>query len=58
MTVSTKEVLAFIKMTPFNKVRLQKDDPERYEELKKEAKKQFDPESDPALKDDVVPKKK
>jgi len=57
MTVSTKEVLAFIKMTPFNKARLQQSDPDRYEELKKEAKKQFDPESDLSVKDEVASKK-
>lgn len=57
MTVSTKEVLAFIKMTPFNKARLQQSDPDRYEELKKEAKKQFDPESDLSVKEEVVSKK-
>lgn len=57
MTVSTKEVLAFLKMTPFKKIRLQEEDPEKYEELKKEAKKQFNPESDPELKNEVIAKK-
>lgn len=57
MTVSTKEVLAFIKMTPFNKARLQQSDPDKYEELRKEAKKQFDPESDLSVKDEVASKK-
>lgn len=55
MTVSTKEVMQFIKMTPFQKERLKSEDPERYNELKKEMDRKF-PLEDNSVSSEVSPK--
>lgn len=45
--VTESEVRKFLKLSVFQKMKLQKEDPKKYNELASEAKKQFDPESDP-----------
>lgn len=50
-------VREFIRMTPPQKMRLQKRDPEQYEKLKKSMEKNFNKESDPAVLADLINKK-
>lgn len=55
--VTEKQVRDFLKMSVFQKAKLQQENPVQYNELKTQAAKQFNPNSDPEAAKELASKK-